>query len=45
LDLPADKAYGNEDQQEDEVRRHIPWLVVVAISAVALIALAKGYFA
>jgi hypothetical protein len=46
LDLRTDKTHGIEDHSEAEMkRRHIPWLVALAISAVALIALAKGYFA
>jgi hypothetical protein len=44
FDLTGGNRYGN-DQQQGGLRRHIPWLVAVVITAAALIALAEGYFA
>jgi hypothetical protein len=44
-ELRGDKRYGNEDGQPDAVRRLIPWLVALAITAVTLFALAEGYLA
>jgi len=45
FDMRFDRTYRNEDEQEDDVRREIPWLAAVAILAVAPIALAEGCFA
>jgi hypothetical protein len=45
FDPLVDKMYGNENLQEHGVKRFIPWLVALAITAAALIALAEGYFA
>ena len=44
FDLSGGNRYGS-GQQAGGLRRLLPWLVAVAITAAALVALAEGYFA